>query len=144
MSKEVLFEVWNQPASELLAGTEIFLGLGIVSVDELGLNESQRLIVPLQGMPEFSNDNSAVFGGLLTVHFLLTKEERKVEASEITNGHLNENDVRIGNGNGVENGNGHIDQEMINMVNIYKYILTTVFLYEKRSYKTYLSDFHIF
>ena len=68
-------------------------------------------------MPEFSNDNSAVFGGLLTVHFLLTKEERKVEASEITNGHLNENDVRIGNGNGVENGNGHIDQEMINMVN---------------------------
>ena len=48
MSKEVLFEVWNQPASELLAGTEIFLGLGIVSVDELGLNESQRLIVPLQ------------------------------------------------------------------------------------------------
>ena len=67
-------------------------------------------------MPEFSNDNSAVFGGLLTVHFLLTKEERKVEASEITNGHLNENDVRIGNGNGVENGNGHIDQEMKNMV----------------------------
>ena len=118
MSKEVLFEVWNQPASELLAGTEIFLGLGIVSVDELGLNESQRLIVPLQGMPENFNDNSAVFGGLLTVHFLLTKEERKVEASEITNGHLTENDVRIGNGNGVENGNGHIDQEMINMVNI--------------------------
>ena len=84
MSKEVLFEVWNQPASELLAGTEIFLGLGIVSVDELGLNESQRLIVPLQGMPDNFNDNSAVFGGLLTVHFLLTKEERKVEASEIT------------------------------------------------------------
>ena len=44
MSKEVLFEVWNQPDSELLAGTEIFLGLGIVSIDELGLNESQRLI----------------------------------------------------------------------------------------------------
>ena len=117
MSKEVLFEVWNQPASELLAGTEIFLGLGIVSVDELGLNESQRLIVPLQGMPDNFNDNSAVFGGLLTVHFLLTKEERKVEASEITNGQLNENDVTIGNGNGVENGNGHIDQEMKNMVN---------------------------
>ena len=83
MSKEVLFEIWNKPVSE---STETFLGLGIVSVDELGLNESQRLIVPLQGMPDNLCDNSAIFGGLLTVHFLITKDERKVDTNVITNG----------------------------------------------------------
>ena len=47
-SKEILFEVWNESHSK-----ELFLGLGIVSTEELQLSQSQRMIIPLQGNPAF-------------------------------------------------------------------------------------------
>ena len=47
-SKEILFEVWNE-----LHSKELFLGLGIVSTEELQLSQSQRMIIPLQGNPAF-------------------------------------------------------------------------------------------
>ena len=126
MSKEVLFEIWNKPVSE---STETFLGLGIVSVDELSLNESQRLIVPLQGMPDNFNDNSAIFGGLLTVHFLITKDERKMidDTNFITNGNHGlqdeKTDIKNGAKNGIENENCHIDQQVIEQVCFFCQIL---------------------
>lgn len=86
MSKEVLFEVWNQ--SKEITKSETFLGLGIVSIDELMITQTQRLVVPLQGNPEsFSDGNTAIFGGLLTVHFLLTQNEKTNEFPLDTNGH---------------------------------------------------------
>ena len=47
-SKEILFEVWNESHNK-----ELFLGLGIVSTEELQLSQSQRMIIPLQGNPAF-------------------------------------------------------------------------------------------
>ena len=78
-SREILFEVWNN---------ESFLGLGLVSVNELVLSEHQRMVIPLQGNPVMDNpglgyDNSALFGGLLTVHFLITQTEEKTEAQKV-------------------------------------------------------------
>ena len=78
-SREILFEVWNN---------ETFLGLGLVSVNELVLSEHQRMVIPLQGNPVMENpglgyDNSALFGGLLTVHFLITQNEEKSEAQKV-------------------------------------------------------------
>lgn len=97
LSKEVLFEVWNKADQELEMSKdeeqEQFLGLGIVSVDELMLKQTQRLVVPLQGIPEIkaslgmAEENTAVFGGLLTVHFLVTPDQSIADLQlEATNG----------------------------------------------------------
>merc|ERR1711860_375028 len=72
----------------LLWNNESFLGLGLVSVNELVLDEHQRMVIPLQGNPVLDNpglgyDNSALFGGLLTVHFLITQTEEKSEAQKV-------------------------------------------------------------
>ena len=40
--------MWNESHSK-----ELFLGLGIVSTEELQLSQSQRMIIPLQGNPAF-------------------------------------------------------------------------------------------
>ena len=69
-SKEILFEVWNENEEK-----ELFLGLGIVSTEELQLSQSQRMVIPLQGNPAFKPAGSLeedMFGGLLTLQFLLT------------------------------------------------------------------------
>ena len=71
-SKELLFEVWNNDK------TETFLGLGIVSIDELQLSQQQRLVIPLQGNPGAAS-LSELFSGLLTVQFLMTQDEVKKE-----------------------------------------------------------------
>ena len=85
-SKEILFEVWNN---------ETFLGLGLVSVNELVLSEHQRMVIPLQGNPGSSYDNSALFGGLLTVHFLITQNEEKSEAQKVFDELRAENDENV-------------------------------------------------
>ncbi len=87
-STEVLFEVWAPSSSSTATdggdglgkavsngvvdsttpgskNPPVFLGLGIVSVDELLITSSQKHIIPLQGRP-FQNDSS-VAGGLLTI-----------------------------------------------------------------------------
>ena len=78
-SKEILFEVWNENEEK-----ELFLGLGIVSTEELQLSQSQRMVIPLQGNPAFRPAGSLeedMFGGLLTLQFLLTNMDstQKVE-----------------------------------------------------------------
>lgn len=95
-SKEVLFEVWND------AKSESFMGLGIVSVDELLITQNQRLVIPLQGNPSGLGklSDQAKFGGMLTVQFLLTEDKSKpkmapisygsgADNQEINNGHQN-------------------------------------------------------
>ena len=50
-SKEVLFEVWDSGYSKEFsdsANGELFLGLGIVSVEELLIIPNQRHVIPLQ------------------------------------------------------------------------------------------------
>ncbi|KZC11822.1 C2 domain-containing protein 2 [Dufourea novaeangliae] len=58
---EVLLEVYDR-----VNKTQRFLGLGIVGVDELLANPSQRQIIPLQGRPYEEDDIT----GTLTVEFL--------------------------------------------------------------------------
>ena len=69
-SKELLFEVWNNSGDK----SETFLGLGIVSIDELQLSQQQRLVIPLQGNPGAAS-LSDLFSGLLTVQFLMTQDD---------------------------------------------------------------------
>ena len=84
-------------------------------------------------MPDSFNDNSAVFGGLLTVHFLLTKDDRKVETSVITNGVVQDPDkADWGNGkingikNGIENENYQSDQQTNLQVNYSKSLINVM------------------
>ena len=79
-SKEILFEVWNENKEK-----ELFLGLGIVSTEELQLSQSQRMVIPLQGNPAFKPAGSLeedMFGGLLTLQFLLTNMDSTQKAEE--------------------------------------------------------------
>ena len=79
-SKEILFEVWNENEEK-----ELFLGLGIVSTEELQLSQSQRMVIPLQGNPAFKPAGSLeedMFGGLLTLQFLLTNMDSTQKAEE--------------------------------------------------------------
>ena len=54
-----------------------FLGLGIVSVEELQIASTSRHVIPLQGRPYFSTDenNEDNIHGLLTVEFALIEKK---------------------------------------------------------------------
>jgi len=61
---EILFEVWDKHPQ--VGKSDRFQGLGIISVDDLLRNPSQRQIIPLQSRPYEGDDVS----GSLTVEFL--------------------------------------------------------------------------
>jgi len=63
-SSEILFEVWDQ--AQKIGKSDIFQGLGIVSVSELMVTASQRHVIPLQGRP-YEDDQVT---GMLTIEFL--------------------------------------------------------------------------
>ncbi|KFM78444.1 C2 domain-containing protein 2, partial [Stegodyphus mimosarum] len=66
VSAELLFEVYDKGKSS----NENFLGLGIVSVEELIKNPSQRQIIPLQSRPMEKDDVT----GSLTTEFLFLNQ----------------------------------------------------------------------
>ena len=72
--------MWNENEEK-----ELFLGLGIVSTEELQLSQSQRMVIPLQGNPAFKPAGSLeedMFGGLLTLQFLLTNMDSTQKAED--------------------------------------------------------------
>ncbi|CAB4061117.1 unnamed protein product [Lepeophtheirus salmonis] len=71
LSKEILFEVWD-----IVEGEEQFLGLGIVAIDELLISPSQRHVIPLQGRPFASRNDT--HNGLLTIQFILSELNKDV------------------------------------------------------------------
>ena len=54
-----------------------FLGLGIVSVEELQIASTSRHVIPLQGRPYFNSDNNSQdnIHGLLTAEFVLVEKK---------------------------------------------------------------------
>ena len=57
---------------------DAFLGLGIVSVEELQIATTSRHVIPLQGRPYFDAEDDADennINGLLTVEFVLLEEQ---------------------------------------------------------------------
>uniref|UniRef100_T1IVR3 Phorbol-ester/DAG-type domain-containing protein n=1 Tax=Strigamia maritima TaxID=126957 RepID=T1IVR3_STRMM len=83
-SAELLFEVWDK--SQQVNKGNRFLGLGIISVDDLLRNPSQKQIIPLQSRPYEGDDIS----GSLTVDFLCMESvdipvetEKSIETSKV-------------------------------------------------------------
>ena len=92
-STEILFEVWDKVSecNDQQEQKDAFLGLGIVSVEELQIATTSRHVIPLQGRPYFGAEDDADennINGLLTVEFVLleTKVSRKDEVSQIDGG----------------------------------------------------------
>lgn len=71
-SAEILFEVWGSVCNE--NEKKHFLGLGIVSLEELLITTKQAQVIPLQGGP--FDDMSASLNGLLTVEFNVVGSDR--------------------------------------------------------------------
>ena len=61
----MLFEVWD--SGRKVGDSDLFLGLGIVAVEELLITPSQRHVIPLQGRPFGEDNNGEAVNGLLTV-----------------------------------------------------------------------------
>ena len=88
-----MFEVWDKVGEnkDQQEQKDAFLGLGIVSVEELQIATTSRHVIPLQGRPYFDADDDADennINGLLTVEFVLleTQVSRKDEVSQIDGG----------------------------------------------------------
>ena len=78
-STEILFEVWDKgdERKDQQEQKDAFLGLGIVSVEELQIATTSRHVIPLQGRPYFDADDDADennINGLLTVEFVLLEK----------------------------------------------------------------------
>ena len=77
-----MFEVWDKrndqgkDTKQVEGGT--FLGLGIVSIDELQIASNSRHVIPLQGRPYYQEsngeDDESYINGLLTVEFTLIEK----------------------------------------------------------------------
>ena len=78
-TSEILFEVWDGGNESDINEEEnnTFLGLGIVSVEELQIASTSRHVIPLQGRPYFNTDdsNGDNIHGLLTVEFVLIEKK---------------------------------------------------------------------
>ena len=92
-STEILFEVWDKgdESKDQQEQKDAFLGLGIVSVEELQIATTSRHVIPLQGRPYFGAEDDGDennINGLLTVEFVLleTQVSRKDEVSQIDGG----------------------------------------------------------
>ena len=89
-STEILFEVWDKvgESEDQQEQKDAFLGLGIVSVEELQIATTSRHVIPLQGRPYFGAEDDADennINGLLTVEFVLleTPVSKKDDVSQI-------------------------------------------------------------
>ena len=78
-TSEILFEVWDggKENDDNEEDDSTFLGLGIVSVEELQIASTSRHVIPLQGRPYFSTyeNNEDNIHGLLTVEFALIEKK---------------------------------------------------------------------
>ena len=78
-TSEILFEVWDggNESDVNEEDSNTFLGLGIVSVEELQIASTSRHVIPLQGRPYFNTDdsNGDNIHGLLTVEFVLIEKK---------------------------------------------------------------------
>ena len=79
-STEILFEVWDKVGEnkDEQEQKDAFLGLGIVSVEELQIATTSRHVIPLQGRPYFGAEEDADknnINGLLTVEFVLLETQ---------------------------------------------------------------------
>ena len=78
-TSEILFEVWDggNESDVNEEDSNTFLGLGIVSVEELQIASTSRHVIPLQGRPYFDTDdsNGDNIHGLLTVEFVLIEKK---------------------------------------------------------------------
>ena len=74
-TSEILFEVWDSGTDTegIDEQNNAFLGLGIVSIEELHIASVSRHVIPLQGRPYYGadNDDENNINGLLTVEFVL-------------------------------------------------------------------------
>ena len=89
-STEILFEVWDKvgECKDQQEQKDMFLGLGIVSVEELQIATTSRHVIPLQGRPYFDAEDDADennINGLLTVEFVLLEKQvsKKDDVSQI-------------------------------------------------------------
>ena len=73
-----MFEVWDGgiESEKEKRGDATFLGLGIVSINELHIASDSRHVIPLQGRPNYGarNDDESYINGLLTVEFILVEK----------------------------------------------------------------------
>ncbi|XP_054706655.1 uncharacterized protein LOC129216466 [Uloborus diversus] len=76
VSAELLFEIYDKEKPS----NENFLGLGIVSIEELIKNPSQRQIIPLQSRPLEDDDIT----GSLTTEFLFLNQTPVFETTRLT------------------------------------------------------------
>ena len=87
-TSEILFEVWDGGKESELDEEEnnTFLGLGIVSVEELQIASTSRHVIPLQGRPYFNTDdsNGDNIHGLLTVEFVLIEKKYSKNSVPLT------------------------------------------------------------
>ena len=80
-----MFEVWDcgKEENNSVEQKDAFLGLGIVSVEELHIASTSRHVIPLQGRPYYGteDDDENNINGLLTVEFVLIEKKysRKVK-----------------------------------------------------------------
>ena len=78
-TSEILFEVWDggKETDDIEEDNNTFLGLGIVSVEELQIASTSRHVIPLQGRPYFNTEDNHEdnIHGLLTVEFVLIEKK---------------------------------------------------------------------